>query len=304
MSSSPTSLQKLETKAKAMVDAVKDDPAGRLELRKKFYSKYGRGLEGNYGFGNSEIAFMEWEISRGVLNPLFDKKRPGSPWWRKVNGLFIYFATLAALIEEENPKITDEPNEVRLWRHYIQKPAAKTWYKAHNASIVQGYLQSRREAEEETLPEKLFINMVLYRVLFAQAMVEGVPMGKLGAVLADPNLPSVNVLVHIPDFYPSHYPLTTGGIAAILHKSKNLEEYMVEVLDDSMIIPHLAELYENASNWLTIQELKAMLKGDIPIYPNLSIAQAQVLVQRTWWEIVMHWFIHHFFQMLKTKFKR
>jgi hypothetical protein len=302
MPSNPPSLEELENKARNIVEIVKDNPDGRLQLRKDFYRKYGHGEDGGAGFGSSELAFLEWEIHRDALNPLENKDKPGSPWWRKVNGLFIYYSTLAALIEEEHPGLKNAGNEVEHWREFISNPTSKIWYRAHNASIVRGYLESKNEAEKEDLPEQLFINMVLYRVLFAEAMVEGVTMGRLGEILANPKLPSVDLLVHIPDFYPSYYPLTQSGIAAILHKSRNLEEYLVEILDDSMIIPHLSELYKHASEWLGMPELTSLLKSDIPVYPNLTTSQGRVLVHRNLWEIIIHWIIHRLFKILKTKF--
>jgi len=45
------------------------------------------------------------------------------------------------------------------------------WYRAHNASVVEGYLEHRDLAEAEGEAERFFMNVALARVLFAHALV-------------------------------------------------------------------------------------------------------------------------------------
>lgn len=72
---------------------VPDDPAGRLDMRRQFYEAYGFGKIEEYGFGTSELQFLEWEVRRGVLHP-----GSGSPWWRAVNADLIRDAARAAAL--------------------------------------------------------------------------------------------------------------------------------------------------------------------------------------------------------------
>jgi hypothetical protein len=72
-----------EEEAAAMVAAVRDDPGERLELAARFYDRR-TGRLGIRSGRRAEVAFMRWQIRRGVLAaPGAD--RPGSPWWRAVN---------------------------------------------------------------------------------------------------------------------------------------------------------------------------------------------------------------------------
>jgi hypothetical protein len=96
----PAELKRLEEETRRRVDQVKNDPEGRYRLREEFYQKYGFGEDGGADYGASELAFMRWEIERGVLNPPDDPRQPGSPWWRAVNEEFLYLSELAAAVYE------------------------------------------------------------------------------------------------------------------------------------------------------------------------------------------------------------
>ena len=61
-----------------LVESVRDDPEGRYQLRVAFYKKYGFAKDSGAGYGTSELAFLRWEIERGVLNPVA-AAQPGSP---------------------------------------------------------------------------------------------------------------------------------------------------------------------------------------------------------------------------------
>ncbi len=261
----------LQAQAAAVVAGVSDDPDGRVRLRETFYAKYG-GSGAAPGLGASEIAFLRWEVRRGVLNSDTRTASAGSPWWRAVNSRFLFVSQLAALAHEAGFTGEAPDAEVSLWLEYLRSPTPTSWYRAHNASIVGGYLRSRDEAGRESRFEQVFMNIVLYRLLFAQAMVEGAPIafGPLGKILADPRLPSVNVLVDLPDFYPEHYPLTKEDIADIMERGHSLEEDLVRVLDDDLVIPHLRELYRLAALWNGQPELPRLLRGSAPIYPRLA----------------------------------
>lgn len=277
-------LAELERRARSVVDAVADDPDGRLELRMAFYRKYGRGKElqdtgrldprlpdAEFGFGRSELDFLRWEIRRGVLNPLDGSRGgPGSRWWRDVDLAFLYFGQLAALIHEAGADPAEAPLPARRWLDYIEKPGEVSWYRAHNTSIVSGYENHRATGETEALGEQIFMNVVLYRLLYAQGMVEGVEFGLLGRLLADPVLPSVDALVHLPDFYPDHYPLSDQDIRHIENRGRSLEELGVWILDALFIHPQLARLYRHAAGWVDQPTLTGWVKDGRPVYPTLQ----------------------------------
>ena len=69
--------------ALTMVQAVRHDPALRLELAGRFYDdRHGR--PSIRAYRRAELAFMRWQLSRGVLEPP-ESEQPGSGWWRSVN---------------------------------------------------------------------------------------------------------------------------------------------------------------------------------------------------------------------------
>jgi hypothetical protein len=267
------SIDSLESLARYRVGQVRDYPDGRYQLREVFYDNFGHGHFSNFGFGNSELAFMSWE-ERGVLHPV-DSNPPGSEWWSEVNLEFIFWSELAALIHlaEAKPDSSAElPPQVWSWLDFIDEPSSRHWYRAHNSSIIAAYHQYAHLAREEIHPEQVFINMVLYRLLYAQAMVEKehFTFGKLGEFLADPRGFAVNFIVHDSFFYPSEYPLTQEEQDIILGKKHSIGELEVHFMDDVLILPHAHELYETASKINRTPELMTFIDNGKPIYPFID----------------------------------
>ena len=271
-----------------LIESVRDDPERRYQLRVAFYQKYGFARDGGAGYGASELAFLRWEIERGVLNPVTAAK-PGSPWWRDVNAEFLYCSELAAAIAEgTGPAPPDEiATAVGFWLDYIHQPTRLSWYRAHNGSIVAGYLKHAREADAETNAEQRFLNMVLYRLLYAQALEEGDAPGLLARIMraltrhaalvadlecliADPRGPSVDLLVHLPDFYPRHYPLSEHDAAYIFDRCHGVGQDAEQLMDRVLISPCLTKLYRLASGWLQTPLLAALVTDDKPCYPGES----------------------------------
>ena len=58
------------------VAAIRDDPAARLAMAAAFYNGHG-GPE--FRYERAPLAFMRWEVRRGVLSPV---AAGGSAWWR------------------------------------------------------------------------------------------------------------------------------------------------------------------------------------------------------------------------------
>jgi hypothetical protein len=243
------------------VTAASDDPEARYALRERFYDKYGYG-----GYGNSELAFMRWEIDRGVLAPV-GGPRPGSGWWRAVNASLLYDAELAALIYESGEPIA-APINSRRWLDYIMAPGEQSWYLAHNGSVAAAYLAQVAAARAEMDGEQRFMNIVLYRVLYAEAMVAGATfLGKLGELIAHPILPAVNLIVDVRDFYPRHYPLTRQDVRDMLGRGDGILDLCVRIFDDGIIKHEAASVYHHAALSLGIPELTALVRDGRPVYP-------------------------------------
>ena len=138
-----------EDEATAMVAAVRDDPVRRLELAARFYDRR-TGRASIRAYRRAELAFMHWQISRGVLAaPSAD--RPGSPWWRAVNEGLLRDAWQARLLVSGQPGTVSRPS-VECWVRFLHRPSAQAWYRAHNASIVARYLDHRDLAWRDPAP--------------------------------------------------------------------------------------------------------------------------------------------------------
>src|SRR5205809_101708 len=101
---------------------------------------------------------------------------------------------------------------VRLWLEFIATPTPSCWYRAHNASIVAGYVEHERLAHTETAPERFFMNAVLARVLYAHALVAAprLALGRfapLSRVLGDPRLGMAGAFLSLRRVVPNHYSL-------------------------------------------------------------------------------------------------
>lgn len=283
----------------ALCKSIENQPIQRLEVRQKFYNDHGNSTPLDpYNYGDSEIAFLKWEIRRGVFNPLDDKHQAGSPWWRNVNLRFIYFAELAGKVFDAKLIQPDLPIPVQAWLEYLNNPTAESWYKAHNTTILEAFEHCIDDARSENEIEKTFLNIILYRLLFAQAMVEDITIfGELGSLLADPKGFSVKLITSLPDFYPTHYPLTQEDLATIegddltakevffdiikdwkekpsvLELIKDvfqLEDFGVKVLDDWLIKPHIKKMYAAATKYDQAPFLPCYLDNKEPCYPYPS----------------------------------
>ncbi|MCO4747421.1 MAG: NAD(P)-binding protein [Proteobacteria bacterium] len=264
------SLAELESQAFQIVSAVAEDPQGRLQVREDFYAEFGFAeLEASgEGFGRAEIDFLEWEIRRGVLNPL-TAEQPGSRWWRQVQQEFSRVSVFAGLVQRHG--LQDDgglSSSVEHWLAYFAHPSPQTFYKAHNHGIVAAYAAAEPVAHLESADEQFFLNEVLYRLVFAQALVEGEVAGIIGEVAADPRLFSVDFITHLHALYPTHYPMTPREVRFVHHEGISPEVLLARVLDVEMILPHITELYEWAAQLNGSPELPRQLVDGQPVYPN------------------------------------
>jgi hypothetical protein len=149
---------------------------------------------------------------------------------------------------------------------FIRRPTARNWYRAHNASIVEGYLANRELAADERRVERFFINVVLVRVLYAHALVAA-PRLALGwlAPLArpagDPRVGMTGIFLSLSRILPDRYPL-----------GDDVETYVAaehgfgHMLDVGVIQPRFGHLYSWSSEVLALPALRDLLDGDTPTY--------------------------------------
>jgi hypothetical protein len=251
-------------RAEEQVARVRDDPAGRLALMARvFHGPTGRAPR-HLPFRRAALSFMRWQARRGVLDPL-GASPPGSPWWRAVNERLLRdgcetVALLGGLAGRPSSQA------VRVWLEFSAKPTGRNWYRAHNASIVGGYLQHRQLAEAEGAPERFFMNVALVRVLYAHALV-GAPrlalgrLAPLGRLLGDPRLGMAGAFLSLSRVLPNRYPLDRDVDRYIAQ-----EQRLGRMLDYAVIAPRLQPLYEWSADELTEPRLLELVRQGNPIY--------------------------------------
>ena len=250
--------------AEAQVAAVRDDPAARLALLARlFHGPIGHAPR-HLPFRRAALSFMRWQARRGVLNPL-DASPPGSVWWRAVNERLLRDGceTVALL-----GGLTGDPSSeaVRLWLEFSARPTGRNWYRAHNASIVAGYLEHRNLAEAEGAPERFFMNVALARVLYAHALAAAprLALGRfapLGRLLGDPRFGMAGVFLSLRRVLPNSYPLSLDVERYIAD-----EQRLGRMLDYAVIVPRLQRLYEWSAEELGERRLLELVRDGNPIY--------------------------------------
>jgi hypothetical protein len=250
--------------ADAQVAAVRNDPDGRLALLARTY----RGPTGraprHLPFRRAALSFMRWQAHRRLLNPL-DASPPGSVWWRAVNERLLRDGCESVALAGGVP---GEPSSrtVRLWLEFIAKPTGRNWYRAHNASIVSGYLEHRALAEAESAPERFFMNVALARVLYAHALVAAprLALGRfapLGRLLGDPRLGMAGAFLSLRRVVPDRYPLARDVQTYIAG-----EQRLGRLLDYAVIAPRLQRVYEWSAEELGEPGLIELVRDGNPIY--------------------------------------
>jgi hypothetical protein len=251
-------------RAEEQVAAVRDDPGARLELMARVF----RGPTGHaprhLPFRRAALSFMRWQARRGVLNRL-DASPPGSVWWRAVNERLLRDGCETVALLGGLPGEPSSP-AVALWLEFADRPTGRNWYRAHNASIVGGYLEYRGLAGAESSPERFFMNVALARVLYAHSLV-GAPrlaLGRfapLGRLLGDPRLGMAGAFLSLRRVLPDRYPLDSHVDLYIAD-----EQRLGRMLDYAVIVPRLQPLYEWSAEELNEQRLLELVRDGSPIY--------------------------------------
>lgn len=210
------------------------------------------------------MSFMRWQAERGVLRPV-DDKPPGSRWWRAVNERLLLDGCEAMARAGGLP---GDPSSaaIGLWMSFIAAPTARTWYRAHNVSVVSAYLENRALAELESMPERFFFNVALLRVLFAHALVAAPRLslgrcGTLGPLLGDPRLGMAGAFLSLRRVLPARYPLDDEVEAYLV-----AENGLGRMLDYGVIAPRLQALYEWSARELAVPRLRELVRDGSPIY--------------------------------------
>src|ERR1700733_3708055 len=250
--------------AEAQVAALRDDPASRLALMARlFHGPTGRAPR-HVPFRLAALSFMRWQARRGVLNPI-DASPPGSVWWRAMNERLLRDGCEAVGLLRGSAGAPSS-HAVRLWLEFSARPTGRNWYRAHNASIVGGYLEHRNLAEAESAPERFFMNVALVRVLYAHVLV-GVPrlalgrLAPLGRVVGDPRLGIAGVFLSLRRVVPNRYPLELDVERYIAD-----EQRLGRMLDYAVIVPRLQRLYEWSAEDLDEPGLLELVRDGNPIY--------------------------------------
>ncbi|MBO0865448.1 MAG: hypothetical protein J2P16_10295 [Mycobacterium sp.] len=248
----------------AGVAAVRDDPNGRLALMRDTYRVPPHVDRGYLPYRQAASAFMKWQLRRGLLNPS-DSPNPGSPWWRAMNERLLYDGAEARALAFGHSG-RPSSSAVAAWREFIRHPTAKTWYRAHNLSIVSAYLENELLAVRETRVERFFINLVLLRVLYAHALVAAprLALGWLapaGRPLGDPRLGITGIFLSLSRVLPDRYPLGDDVTPYV-----EAEHGFGHLLDIGVIQPRVERLYEWSATELDIPGLRRLLCGQTPCY--------------------------------------
>lgn len=228
--------------ADQQVAAVRDDPSGRLALMQRcYYGPFGRAPR-HLPYRRAATSAMRWELQRGVLQPLFSD-RPGSPWWRAVNERVLRDGCEAVALSGDLSGAASS-RTVDYWLSFAQYPTARAWWRAHNGSIVAGYLEHRALAEAETAAERFFMNVVLCRVLYSHTLVAAprIALGwlrPLAPLLGDPRLGMTGIFLQLSRVLPDEYPLRES-VQSYLKDELGLGR----LLDFAVILPRLQQIYE------------------------------------------------------------
>lgn len=189
-------------RAQRRVELVRDNTAERLALAQDFYhADPGRFRR----YGHAELSFMRWSAARGVLEP--ESSDPvGSAWWRSVNEMLLRDKVEAGLLATDTSGNASNRN-VQYWLEFIRQPSPTRWYRAHNASIVAGYLTYEGLAAQEIKVERFMMNVALIRVLYTHAMLANPrlalgPLAFLGPRLVDPRHRSVKSFLDLGRSFP------------------------------------------------------------------------------------------------------
>lgn len=240
------------------IRAVRGSVMDRYRLAAGFYRFAG---DGRRPFGRAELSFLRWEIVRGVMDPA-----SGSPWWRAVNERLLRDKTEADLLCHG---AAGEPSarSVELWTEFLRSPSPARWYRAHNGSVLAGYLDHVTLTDGELPAERFMMNVALLRVMYAHALAAE-PRLALGAfacagrLLGDPRRGTVGLFLDLQRVFPQHYPLH----GRVLEDLIAAERPLARALDYGIIGSRISELYHFAADSLDLPGIAKLVDDGTPCY--------------------------------------
>jgi hypothetical protein len=246
------------------VEAVREEPAKRLELLERTYHGPTGHAPHHLPFRRAAMAFMRWELARNVLAPLHGTPA-GSRWWRAVNDRLLRDGC-EAVARSGGRGGAPSSAAIPVWMSFVTDPRAQTWYRAHNATIVAAYLENRGLAEQENGAERFFLNVVLLRLLYAHALVSAprLALGSLvgiGPLLGDPRVAVTGIFLSLSRIVPDRYPLLRD-----VHEYIADENPLGQMLDYGIIRPRLQRLYEWSAEELQEPGLLEFVREGSPVY--------------------------------------
>jgi hypothetical protein len=154
---------------------------------------------------------------------------------------------------------------------FFDSPSAQSWYLAHNASVVAGYLAHRVLASNETRSERFFMNVVLVRVLYAHTVVldAKLALGRLsflGRLVGHPRMKTPQVLLAMKRVLPESYPISPTAIEEIIAA----ESRVGSMLDYGVIGPRIEALYRSSARALDQPLLLSYVEASIAVVGRLG----------------------------------
>jgi len=250
--------------AERIVADVRDDAEARIRLAADTYA-FDRWRHRYRPYRRAVVAFMRWQQRRGVLNAP-GNDIPGSPWWRAVNEALLRDTVEAKLLVLRGGGIPSRPSVAR-WIGFFDSPSAQSWYSAHNASVVAGYLAHRGLAWRETPAERFFMNVVLVRVLYAHTLVldSKLALGRLsflGRLVGHPRMKSPQALLAMKHVLPENYPIDSTEIGEIIAA----ESPLGRMLDYGVIGARIDALFRTSARALDEPHLLNLVREGTPAY--------------------------------------
>lgn len=251
------------SRAQAQVEQVRDDPAGRLTLLRELY-RAPDAPSRHLPYRRAATAFMDWQLRRGVLEPP-SAAYPGSPWWRSVNERLLRDQVEARALVLGDDGVPSSA-AVAAGVAFVRRPTARTWYRAHNLSVASAYLEFSGLARAEGRVERLFLNVVLARVLLAHALVANPrlaigPWAPVGPLLGDPRVGMTGIFLSLTRILPDRYP-----VGQDVRPYVEQEHAVGRVLDIGVMLPRLPMLYAWSAAELDLPGLTGLLTNGMPSY--------------------------------------
>jgi hypothetical protein len=183
-----------------------------------------------------------------------------------VNEGLLRDAWQAELLVSGTPGAASRPS-VACWVQFLRRPSAEAWYRAHNASIVAGYLAHRDLSQQEHELERFFMDVALIRVLYAHSLLTAPrlalgPLAPAGRVLGDPRWRGADAFLSLHRILPDRYPLDGLTVDEILEA----ENYLGRLIDYAVILPRAQALYTHAAAELNEPQLLDLLRDGSPVY--------------------------------------